>query len=219
MKIKVSIIDDKPELLEALSKNFKLFEEVEIVFTAQGGEEALKKLKEKEKQPNLILMDIEMPGMDGIRLTHKIREKYPEIKVIMLTVFDQDDKVFEAILAGACGYLLKDEKPTRIIRAIEAAMDGGAPMSPKIATKTLAFIRESSSKAAAATKTPEEFDLTGREIEILELLSNGFTYHEIADKLFISPKTVRKHIENIYHKLHIHTKVDAVKIGLRHNWF
>ncbi len=127
MAISVGIVDDNPNLLNSIEQNFSLFDEVEIAFKAIGGVKALLHLE--DTQPDVILMDIEMPGIDGIATTKQILAKYPNIKIMMLTVFDQEDKIFSAILNGASGYILKDEKPARIVQCIEEVMDGGAPMS------------------------------------------------------------------------------------------
>jgi DNA-binding NarL/FixJ family response regulator len=155
-----------------------------------------------------------MPVMDGIEATRRIHHLFPQVKIVMLTVFDDAEKIFEAILAGATGYLLKDEKLEKIIAALEEAMEGGAPMSPIIASKAMQLIR---GKIPQATQT--NFNLTEREIEILELISNGANYNQIAERTFISPKTVRKHIENIYKKLQVHNKVDAAKVAMKNKLF
>jgi DNA-binding NarL/FixJ family response regulator len=215
MAISVGIVDDNPKLLESLKRNFDLFEEIEVAFTALGGTKALLCLE--DTSPDVILMDIEMPGIDGIETTKRILKEYPHVKVMMLTVFDQEDKIFSAVLNGASGYILKDEKPTRIVQCIEEVVDGGAPMSPKIASLTLKIIKHQ--QGLAVKQEPENFGLTSREMDVLELVANSKNYQEIAEKLFVSPKTVRKHIENIYRKLHVHNKLDAVKIGMENKWF
>jgi DNA-binding NarL/FixJ family response regulator len=215
MAISVGIVDDNPKLLDSLELNFSLFDEVEVAFTAIGGVKALACLD--DRQPDVILMDIEMPGIDGITTTKRVVEKHPQVKVMMLTVFDEEDKIFSAILNGASGYILKGEKPARIVQCIEEVMDGGAPMSPKIASLTLKIIKHQ--QGLSAKQKPENFGLTSREMEVLELISGSLNYQEIADKLFVSPKTIRKHIENIYHKLQVHNKLDAVKIGMANKWF
>ena len=209
MKIKIGLVEDNPHLARSLKENLSSFENVEVLFVASNGQDALQKLFSLE--PDIILMDINMPVMDGIEATKKIKHLFPNIKIIMLTVFDDGDNIFNSILAGASGYLLKDEKPGKILSAFEEAMEGGAPMSPVIATKSLQFIR---GKNPDVMKNSEEYRLTKREIEILEYIARGETYQQIADKIFISPKTVRKHIENIYTKLQVHNKVDAVRLAM-----
>lgn len=215
MAIKVGVVDDNPKLLDSIEQNFSLFSEIEVVFKAIGGVKAL--LHVENEQPDVILMDIEMPGIDGITTTKRIIEKYPNIKIVMLTIFDQEDKIFNAVLNGASGYILKDEKPSRIVECIEEVMEGGAPMSPKIASLALKIIKHQ--QGLTTKQNPESFGITARELEVLDLVAQSQNYQEIAEKLFVSPKTVRKHIENIYHKLHVHNKLDAVKIGMENKWF
>ena len=217
MPVTIAIIDDNPELLKQLSENLSVFEEVKILFTATNGAEALKALEQCEKLPQLVLMDIEMPVMDGIEATAIIANE-TDIKVLILTVFDADEKIFEAIKAGAAGYLLKDSKPHRIVSAIEDIMEGGAPMSPHIASRTLQLLRDSAIKHELHPK-PADYKLSERETELLQLLVEGNTYQQIADSIFISHGTVRKHVQNIYGKLHIHSKVEAVNTANKYQWF
>jgi len=214
MKISVVIIDDNPKLIASTSQMLSFFDEVELYFSVSNDAELFKKLK--TQQPNVILMDIDMPNKNGIELTAMVKKMYPSIKIIMLTVFDDEDKIFEAVLAGADGYLLKDEKPVKVISAILDVMNGDAPMSPLIARKALELIKNRTTKVSIKT---QENNLTVREIEILEKMSKGLNYIEIADQLFISPNTVRKHCNNIYEKLHVHNKVEAIKIGFENRWF
>lgn len=208
--IRIGIAEDNVNLRKSLLNTISIFEEVELLFVAVNGIEVLDYLS--NHSPDLILMDINMPGMNGIEATKKVKENYPDVKVMMLTVFDEDDKIFASILAGASGYLLKDEKPAKLIEAIEECIDGGAPMSPIIATKALALLR---GQQAEKTKNAEDYGLTKRELEILQKTSSGLTNNQIAEELFISPKTVRKHIENIYQKLQVHNRVEAVNVAMR----
>lgn len=209
MKIKLAVAEDNPNLARALKENIASFENIELLFVAANGMEAIQKMS--SGLPDVILMDIHMPAMDGIEATRRISHLFPQVKIIMLTVFDESDKIFDSIMAGATGYLLKDEKPGKILAALEEAMEGGAPMSSLIASKSLQLIRRGNASLATEKK---DYNLSGREVEILELIAKGENYQEIADQLFISPKTVRKHIENIYRKLQVHNKVDAVKLAL-----
>lgn len=216
--IKIALVDDNPTLLRNISQNLSIFDELEIVFKAINGLDALDKLN--NYSPDVILMDIEMPAMDGIEATREIKKRFPQQKIMMLTVLDREDKIFEAIKAGATGYLLKDEKPSRILACIEELIDGGAPMSPIIAMKTLEILRNQqvSEQKIETFQSPETFNLSKREVEILEKISNGLNYNQIADQLFISAKTARKHIENIYQKLHVHSKLEAVQLAQKNRW-
>lgn len=217
LPITISIVDDNPDFLSQLQENLSSFEEIDILFTSKNGEESLKQLENCKRLPQLILMDIEMPIMDGIEATSIITSN-TDIKILILTVFDTDEKIFEAIKAGAAGYLLKDSKPDRIITAIKDIFQGGAPMSPHIASRTLELLRNSVEKNNNHP-TPVDYNLTEREIELLQFLVEGNTYKQIADIMFISHNTVRKHIENVYEKLHIHSKVEAVNKAHKYNWF
>lgn len=206
--IKIGVAEDNSALAKAIAENIDMNEELQLRFIAANGEDLLKHLQ--NDTADIILMDINMPEMNGIEATRKVKALYPEIRIIMLTVFDDTENIFQSILAGATGYVLKDEKPSKLYAAIEEAMEGGAPMSPAIAQKALRLIRgDNSTNSDAGQKS----DLSKREIEIIELLSTGIDYHKIAEKLFISPKTVRKHIENIYQKLQAHNKVEAISIA------
>lgn len=213
MRIKVGLIDDNPQLLQSIGTMLSCFEEVELVIKTTSHKELLKQIP--LQRPQVLLMDIDMPEKNGIELTSLIKEQFSTIKILMLTVFDQEDKVFDAILAGANGYLLKDEKPLKIISSITDVMNGDAPMSAVIARKTLELVKMGVKKSS---KTEGPNQLTERELEILQQMSKGLSYIDIGEKLFISPNTVRKHCNNIYEKLHVHNKVEAIQLGLRNNW-
>jgi len=208
MKIKVAIAEDNDFLATSFEEKLKLFDnQIEFKFRGKNGNDLLKKLEENHNI-DIILMDIEMPEMDGILTTEIVSQKYPQIKTIILTIFDDEEKIFKSIQSGAIGYLLKDEKPITILNGITMALEGGAPMSPIIAYKSLELLRNPNRISLENSK--EDFALSKREIEVLEQLSQGLDYNEISENLFISPSTVRKHIENIYKKLHVHTQSEAV---------
>lgn len=229
MAIRIAVIEDNPALLQTICRNLSLFDEVSVVFTAGDGKEAVRLTG--LHLPDVILMDIDMPIMNGIEATLHIRGQYPAVRILMLTVFDYDDKIFAAIRAGASGYLLKDERTDQIVNAIEEVISGGAPMSPLIAYKILGLLRQESaspsqwpdepvaSPALKPSPRPEAFDLTKREIELLERLTNGLTPAQISADLFISLSTVRKHIENIYEKLYVHSKLEAIRLAEKYRWF
>ncbi len=218
-KINIAIAEDNVNIAKAMEEKLKRFsEDIELKFKAKNGTDLLHKLKlKKNSDIDVILMDIEMPGMDGIAATSEVKKIFPEIKVIMLTVFDDEDKIFMAIRNGAIGYLLKEEPPESIINGIKTVLRGGASMSPMIAAKTFELLSRSEiRKDDAGKKEIEKFVLTKREVEILEHLKSGKEYKTIAEELFISPLTVRKHIENIYLKLQVHNKIQAVQKAIHH---
>lgn len=214
MPIRVAIAEDKPYLARSIREKLELFpDSIAFQFHAENGLHLLEHL-ETNHALDAILMDIEMPEMDGIAATAVVAERWPHIRVIMLTVFDDEQRIFGAIQAGAMGYLLKDEPPAVLRDSIRMIMEGGAPMSPSIAARSLQLLRDPS--RAVSARPSLDFDLTRREIQVLEQLSQGLEYQAIAENLFISPATVRKHIENIYRKLQVNNKMRAVKKATRH---
>ncbi|MCO6447088.1 MAG: response regulator transcription factor [Ignavibacterium album] len=207
--MKIAIAEDNDFLAKSLIEKLSLFpDRFSMKFRAKNGSEMVDYIAVSDL-PDVILMDIEMPVMNGISAAAQISERFPEIKIIMLTVFDDEDKIFKAIKSGASGYLLKDESVERIVESIDMVLNGGAPMSATIASKTLKLLKQSSDIIQEDSK--EDFKLSKREVEVLELLKKGFDYNQIAEKLFISPFTVRKHIENIYKKLQVNNKMQAVQ--------
>jgi DNA-binding NarL/FixJ family response regulator len=163
----------------------------------------------QELLPQLVIMDIDMPGINGIEGVKRIKNEFPDIKVVMYTVFDDDNRIFDCICAGADGYMLKNTSPVKLIQSLQELSEGGAPMSPFVAQKVFNFFRNN--KPAKDT-----FNLTPREKEILELLVRGNSYKMIADKSFVSVDTVKKHLQNIYHKLHVNCGTEAVAKALQH---
>ena len=212
-KIKIAIAEDNSFLLRSIQDKLSLFDDFEVKFSGENGEVLLKKL-ENYHQVDIILMDIQMPLMDGITTTNKVKSKYPHIKVVMLTIFDDDENIFKAIQAGADGYLLKETGPEELSKGLRDMMEGGAPMTPTIAGKALKLLRN----PPQFTDSLEENPLSSRETDVLEQLSKGLNYQEIADNLIISPGTVRKHIENIYRKLQVRNKIEAVQKADKNNW-
>ncbi len=208
MKLKICIAEDNYFLVKAIKEKLSFFEDISVKFHANNGAELIGKLEENHNI-DVILMDIQMPEMDGIKATEIVKKKYPQIKVIMLTVVDDDDCVFKAIKAGANGYLLKEINAEKLYKSLKEVTQGGAPMTPSIALKTLNLLRNPD---FSKSKVNEIIDvkLTKRETEILIQLSKGLNYNSISDNLIISPSTVRKHIENIYKKLQVHSKMEAV---------
>ncbi|MDR6301853.1 response regulator transcription factor [Mesonia maritima] len=214
MRIKIAIVDDNTFLINTIKEKLSFFEDISFKFSALNGSDLLTKL-ENNFHLDIILMDIEMPVLNGIESTQIIKQKYPHIKIIMLTAFDNDEHIFNAIQAGADGYLLKEIRPEELHQGIVETMNGGAAMNPSIALKTLKLLRNPTH--IQNKKDQEEISLSKREIEVLENLSKGHSYTVIADYLMLSPSTIRKHIENIYKKLQVHSKIEAVQKAKKHN--
>lgn len=214
MSLKVAIVDDNSFLIHAIKEKLSFFDDISIKHSSLNGSELLVKLEDNHNV-DVILMDIEMPVLNGIETTQLVKQKYPQIKIIMLTAFDNDENIFNAIKAGADGYLLKEINPKDLYTGIQETFNGGAAMNPSIAFKTLKLLRNPID--IQNPQDQEEISLSKREIEVLEQLSKGLSYTSIADNLFLSPSTVRKHIENIYKKLQVHSKIEAVQKAKNRN--
>ncbi|MFY7957441.1 MAG: response regulator [Flavobacterium macrobrachii] len=213
MSVRIAIVDDNVFLQKAIAEKLSFFDDLVLKYTAVNDKDLLTKL-EANKNIDLILMDIEMPECNGIEATKMVKFKYPQLKIIMLTVFDNDENIFNAIKAGADGYLLKEVNPKDLHQGIIETINGGAAMNPSIALKTLKLLRN---PVEFAQVEQEEVKLSTREIEVLEQLSKGLNYNVIADNLILSPSTVRKHIENIYTKLQVHNKLEAIEKAKSNN--
>lgn len=210
--IRIAITEDNALALKSLEEKLAGFNDILVKHTAKNGSEILENLKQNPLI-DLILMDIEMPVMNGIEATAKIKEQYPQIKIVMITIYDDDDYIFNAIKAGADSYILKDTRAEKIYETLTDTLNGGSVMSPSIAIKALQLL-----KGAAHIKTSakqETLLLSDRETEILEQLSKGMTNKNIAEKLFISPFTVKRHIENIYKKLQAQNRIDLIEKARR----
>ncbi|MBX2904103.1 MAG: response regulator transcription factor [Chitinophagales bacterium] len=206
--IKVAIAEDVQLTAEIITDILHLSEGVKVVWCVKNGKEVIQKLEENDAV-DVLLLDINMPEMDGIEAARIVSSKWKHIKIVMSTVHDDDENVFNAILAGACGYLVKDKSPNFLHKAIVEAVNGGVPMTPGIALKVLQFVRQSEPVKSTEIEG-EDFGITPREKEILEHLVKGATYEQISKALFISLGTVRKHIEKIYRKLQVNNKVEAI---------
>lgn len=211
--IKAALVDDNSFLLKTTQEKLSFFDNLSVRLIANDGQELLDKL-EHNHNIDIILMDIEMPGMNGVEATLQVKNKYPQIKILVLTVFDDDENIFNIIKAGADGYLLKEITPNELYQAIQETLNGGAAMHPSIAFKTLKLLRNPQN---FENKCDLEIKLSTREIEVLEQLSKGLSYTIIAENLFLSPSTVRKHIENIYTKLQVHNKLEAIEKARNNN--
>lgn len=205
---KILLVDDNFFLQKAIEEKLSVFTDIIIKDTASNGQEAIAIL-EKNHVFDLVLMDIEMPVMNGIQATEMIKNKYPQIKILILTVFENDENIFNAIKAGADGYLLKDAKPEKIYQSIIEILEGGAAMSPSIALKAMKLLNNPID--IENPKDKETVLLSTRELEVLEQLSKGLKNQAIADNLFLSISTVKKHIENIYTKLQAHNRIEALQ--------
>jgi DNA-binding NarL/FixJ family response regulator len=168
--------------------------------------------KIKRSEPDVLLMDIEMPGLDGIAATHHVVSQWPEIKILIQTVFEDDDKIFAAICAGASGYILKSTSPARLVEAIQEVYNGGSPMSPFIASRVLKLFQQF---APSLPMDDEKYGLSSREKEILLLMIEGHSFHSIAESIFISYETVRTHVKRIYKKLHVASASEAVAKAIK----
>ena len=204
MIITVAIVEDNIDILKALEQIVEMAPGFDLVCSCENGEDALIKLPIFE--PMVVLMDISLGGVDGIEVVRKLKITSPKMLFMMCTVYEEDEKIFEALSAGASGYILKKTTPAKLLDAIQELYQGGAPMSSQIARRVVLAFQQ---KPASLTNGSLSM-LTRRELEILEMLAKGLVYKEITEKLFISSETVRKHVYNIYNKLHVSNRVEAV---------
>ncbi len=208
---KILVVDDHSLMRDGLCRLLSLEPTFNIIDQASNGLEAIERVQ--QEQPDVILMDINMPKLNGIDATKEIHKLYPEIKVIALTVCEQDDQVFEFIRAGASGYILKDAQAEVLIDAVKTICNGKSYIYPSIAHKVLNEFNRVCKKLDEVQKNP----LSSREIEVLTLVSKGYTNKRIGSELFISEKTVKNHITNIFHKLEAKDRTEAVVIAMKGN--
>lgn len=208
MPISVCVVDDTDDIRHALEEIVSMADGYELVGSYSSGEEALKKLL--AANPQVVLMDINLGGVSGIECVKLLKPQNPEILYMMCTVYEEDEKIFEALTAGASGYILKKTSPAKMLEAIKELNEGGSPMSSQIARKVVAAFGNKAPSAEATAQSKYISTLSNREKEILEWLSKGMLYKEIAAELFISPETVRKHVYHIYEKLHVNNRIEAV---------
>lgn len=219
MAIRLAIVDDKASNRNILRDKLARYHQFEISLMAENGKDFLEKMKSipVEKAPSVVLMDLEMPEMDGVDAVAAGSYLYPTVKFVMLTIFDDEEKIFKAIKAGAFGYLLKDESPETIADVlIQMNENGVGPISPGIAHKILQLVQNNTIQLQPKTPDKKEktpFNLTDREQEILRLLVQGLLYKEIGTRLDISPNTAKKHVLNIYAKLHVNSKAQALALA------
>jgi len=223
-KITVALTEDNPINRNTFLQKFELLSNCSLLFVARNGNECLATLKGMplSKLPQVIFMDIEMPGLDGIQTIGMAKALYPGIHFIVLTVFDDDDKIFDAIRAGASGYLLKHEPAGFLEDAIQSVLEyGGAPMSPAIARKTLKLLSISQKAGQPEFSNKQQLPemITSREEETLQYMVQGWDAKKIASILNISVLTVRKHIANIYEKLHVQSRAEIINMAHQNKWF
>ena len=217
--IRLAIVEDDAGLRETLQKVFGSAPDFRVVLTCPDGESALREIP--VKTPNVVLMDINLPGMSGIDCLRSLKRVLPALRVVMVTVYDDDDRLFESLLAGADGYLLKRATRNRFLDAVREIMNGGAPISPKIARRMVEYFHQmKGGKPGKSSGSPvaelELKDLTARELEVLAKLAEGHTTKDVSTELKISWDTVRNHITNIYAKLHVHSRSEAILKYLGH---
>jgi len=212
--IRIAVFDDSEDQRLSFKYLIGMQSDMSLVGIFENAVNAIENLR--RCKPDIILMDIEMPGISGIEAVRQIKEKMPNAVILMQTIFDEDSTIFDAIKAGASGYLLKKSSPVKIIDSIREAYEGGAPMSPAIASKVLRFFRESDKlDKDSSEKAPKLYDLTSRELEILAELVNGNSYKMVSANLNITYNTVNTHVRHIYEKLHVHSIGEAVAKAIK----
>lgn len=221
-KIKIALVEDQAVNRQTFLHKLTLMKNCELLFMAANGHDFLDQLKKipESRKPDVVFMDIQMPGLSGIHTIAVAKKLYPSIHFLILSVFDDDDKVFEAIKAGAEGYLLKHETAETLEEAAQhVAMFEGVPMSPPIARKALRLLQRATmeERASSASTLPEE--ISERELEVLQLMVSGLDAKGIATKMELSTHTVRKHISNIYMKLHVCSRAQVIHLAHKEGWF
>ncbi len=211
-KTRLLIAEDETVVRYALAQLLAAEDDIQVVGEAADGGEAV--VLARQRQPDVVLMDLSMPKMDGIAATRKIKEETPECAIVVLTIYSDDDKVFDAIKAGASGYVLKDSPAEQTVEAIRAAARGEGFLHPSLVSKVMDEFARISRLRAAAKEVFKE--LTRRELEVLELLGKGLKNREIAEQLHISEKTVKNHVSNIFFKLHVNDRTQAALLAARH---
>ncbi len=216
MKIRVALVDDKAVNRNSIHSIIANSIDIEIVLECENGVEFLDVINSKGEEIDVVLMDLEMPELDGIETIFRAKNAMPHIKFIVLTVFEDSSKIFDAIKAGAHGYLLKEDGSSNLVEAIKSVIEFGAvPMSPIVARKVLNYMKEDNTKNDVSII---ENPLSIRETDVLKLLISGKNYKKIGEQLFISPFTVRRHVSNIYEKLHVKTRSEVINIVNKHHW-
>ena len=206
--IKIAIVEDLREIREGLARLINATPGHRCTGVYASMEEALEKIH--NNLPDLVLSDIGLPGIDGISGIAILKERYPDLLILMLTVYDDNERIFDALCAGACGYLLKKTPWEKVIDSLREAVEGGSPMSPEVARRVINLFREIKPPNAAA------YELTPHEVRLLRMLVEGHSYKTAAAELHVSVNTIKFHLRHIYDKLQVHTKSEAVAKALRH---
>jgi DNA-binding NarL/FixJ family response regulator len=217
MKIKIMITDDQRLMREGLKTILDLEQDMTVVQMAENGQDALDQIR--GSQPDVVLMDIRMPVMDGVECTRMIKQQYPDIKIIILTTFDDDEFIIEALKNGAAGYILKDLSSDKLVRAIRDAYEGNSIMQPEIAAKVISYIT-GTAKSPAEKAGPAAFpeNLTEREMDVLRLVGKGMSNVEIAQNLYISEGTVKNYISSLYGKLELNDRSKLTVFAIEHGY-
>lgn len=205
--IRILIVEDQRNLREGLETLINFTPGFKCTGAFRTMEEALARVR--RELPDVILTDIGLPGMSGIEGIGKLKESHPDLLILVLTVYDDNEKIFDALCAGACGYLLKQTEPSELLKSLREAVTGGAPMSPEVAAKVIKLFRE--------VRPPEkaDYNLTPHETRLLRMLTEGYNYVSAAEKLGISYNTLKFHVRNIYDKLQVHSQSEAVAVAMR----
>ncbi len=208
MEIKVVVVEDSKALRESIATLFMMNDDFKLVGSYSNANSIIKDIQ--TSKPDVVLMDIQMPGTNGIEAVKLLRAEFPELKIVIQTVFEDDDSIFKAVCNGASGYILKRSTPNEYTQAIIEAYNGGAPITGSIATKVLNMF-----KVSQQSNSTTDFNLSDREKEVLNHLVKGLSYKMIADKCSISYDTVRFHMKNIYSKLHVESMTEAVSMAIK----
>lgn len=212
--LRVALAEDHAPTRARLAQSLERSGRVRIVALASDGLSLIERLDAlaPDELPHIVVTDVEMPRLDGIATTARVRERWPSIDVLVFTVFEDDERLFSAIAAGAAGYLLKDHSAADVLAALDEVAEGGAPVSPPLARRLLDHVRQSAPRVRRAESS--SFSLTEREIDVLRGVVDGLTNAEIAARLFVSPTTVKTHVRHIYEKLHVSSRAEVTRRAL-----